>query len=149
MQKFAAVKKELIPNSAARRVFGLIGSEMGLIEAEFERQVSSNIQVINYLGDYLRASGGKRIMPAGWATESTAPRGPVVKGGPPIYGYQWWTLPAPGRPAQFAAWGYGGQYLMVVPSLDLIVVFTGWNIYDKPELEPGFALGRVLDAVKQ
>ena len=64
MQKFAAVKKELIPNSAARRVFGLIGSEMGLIEAEFERQVSSNIQVINYLGDYLRASGGKRIRPA-------------------------------------------------------------------------------------
>lgn len=65
MQKFAAaVKKELIPNSAARRVFGLIGAEMGLIEAEFERQVSSNIQVINYLGDYLRASGGKRIRPA-------------------------------------------------------------------------------------
>ena len=64
MQKFAAVKKELIPNSAARRVFGLIGSEMGLVEAEFERQVSSNIQVIGYLGDYLRASGGKRIRPA-------------------------------------------------------------------------------------
>ncbi|MBK6722084.1 MAG: hypothetical protein IPG58_02040 [Acidobacteria bacterium] len=64
MQKFAAVKKELIPNSAARRVFGLIGAEMGLIEAEFERQGSSNIQVSNNLGDYLRASGGKRIRPA-------------------------------------------------------------------------------------
>lgn len=37
---------------------------MALVEAEFERQASSNIQVINYLGEYLRASGGKRIRPA-------------------------------------------------------------------------------------
>jgi octaprenyl-diphosphate synthase len=37
---------------------------MSLIETEFERQASSNIQVINYLGDYLRASGGKRVRPA-------------------------------------------------------------------------------------
>lgn len=37
---------------------------MALIEVEFERQASSNIQVINYLGDYLRASGGKRVRPA-------------------------------------------------------------------------------------
>ncbi|MEP6902219.1 MAG: polyprenyl synthetase family protein, partial [Actinomycetota bacterium] len=27
-------------------------------------QINSNIQVINYLGDYLRASGGKRVRPA-------------------------------------------------------------------------------------
>jgi octaprenyl-diphosphate synthase len=42
----------------------LIKTEMALVEAEFERQASSNIQVINYLGDYLRASGGKRVRPA-------------------------------------------------------------------------------------
>jgi len=64
MQRFASVKQELIPNAAAKRAFGLIASEMALVEAEFQRQVSSNIQVINYLGDYLRESGGKRIRPA-------------------------------------------------------------------------------------
>ena len=48
----------------------------------------------------------------------------------------------------YAAWGYGGQLLIVVPDLELITVFTGWNIYDKPSLEPGYALGRVLAAVK-
>ncbi len=37
---------------------------MALVEAEFERQARSNIQVINYLGDYLRLSGGKRVRPA-------------------------------------------------------------------------------------
>lgn len=64
MQKFAAVKKELITQSTAKRVFGLIADEMRRVEVEFERQASSNIQVINYLGDYLRASGGKRLRPA-------------------------------------------------------------------------------------
>jgi len=64
MQTFATSKKELIPDATARRIFGLVGSELALVEAEFERQARSNIQVINYLGDYLRASGGKRVRPA-------------------------------------------------------------------------------------
>src|SRR3954447_1614209 len=52
------------PRISARRIFGIISSELKLVEAEFERQVRSNIQVIDYLGDYLRASGGKRVRPA-------------------------------------------------------------------------------------
>ncbi|MGQ0540817.1 MAG: polyprenyl synthetase family protein [Blastocatellia bacterium] len=64
MQTFASAKQELLPNLAARKIFGLIKSEMALVEMEFERQASSNIQVIDYLGDYLRASGGKRVRPA-------------------------------------------------------------------------------------
>jgi octaprenyl-diphosphate synthase len=34
------------------------------VELEFERQARSNVQVIDYLGEYLRASGGKRVRPA-------------------------------------------------------------------------------------
>ena len=49
---------------SARRIFSLIGSELEQVEAEFERQAKSNVQVISYLGDYLRASGGKRVRPA-------------------------------------------------------------------------------------
>ena len=48
----------------AKRIFSLIASELGQVEAEFERQARSNVQVITYLGDYLRASGGKRVRPA-------------------------------------------------------------------------------------
>lgn len=50
--------------TTARRVFGLISAEMLEIETEFERQARSNIQVISYIGDYLRSSGGKRVRPA-------------------------------------------------------------------------------------
>lgn len=64
MQTFAVSKKEILPGAAARKIFGLIKSEMGLVELEFERQARSNIQVIDYLGDYLRDSGGKRVRPA-------------------------------------------------------------------------------------
>ena len=64
MQTFASATKELLPNLAARKIFGLIKDEVALVEAEFERQARSNIQVIDYLGDYLRSSGGKRVRPA-------------------------------------------------------------------------------------
>lgn len=64
MQTFAVSKKEILPGAAARKIFGLIKSEMELVELEFERQARSNIQVIDYLGDYLRDSGGKRVRPA-------------------------------------------------------------------------------------
>jgi octaprenyl-diphosphate synthase len=64
MQTFAAIKKESLPNVAAKKIFDLIKPEMSMVEAEYERQAASNIQVINFLGDYLRASGGKRVRPA-------------------------------------------------------------------------------------
>jgi octaprenyl-diphosphate synthase len=64
MQTFSAKLKSQASDLTARKIFDLIKPELALVEAEFERQANSNIQVINYLGDYLRASGGKRIRPA-------------------------------------------------------------------------------------
>jgi octaprenyl-diphosphate synthase len=49
---------------SARRIFSLISDELEQVEAEFERQARSNVQVIAYIGDYLRRSGGKRVRPA-------------------------------------------------------------------------------------
>jgi octaprenyl-diphosphate synthase len=48
----------------AKRIFDLVAPELALVEQEFERQARSNIQVIAYIGDYLRRSGGKRVRPA-------------------------------------------------------------------------------------
>ena len=48
----------------AKRIFDSISTELMLVEEEFERQARSNIQVIAYLGEYLRGSGGKRVRPA-------------------------------------------------------------------------------------
>ncbi len=59
--QFAALEE---PQLAAGRIFRLIAPELALVEEEFDRQARSNIQVIAYIGDYLRASGGKRVRPA-------------------------------------------------------------------------------------
>src|SRR5258705_459636 len=46
---------------SARRIFSLISTELEQVEAEFERQAQSNVQVVAYISDYLRDSGGKRV----------------------------------------------------------------------------------------
>lgn len=48
----------------AKRIFSVIASELQRVESEFERQARSNVQVIAYLAEYLRESGGKRVRPA-------------------------------------------------------------------------------------
>lgn len=84
MQTFAPFKEKLNPHIAAQKIFSLIKDEMALVEAEFERQAGSNIQVINFLGDYLRDSGGKRVRPAllllsNYASGGNASRENVVR----------------------------------------------------------------------
>lgn len=64
MQQFAQAKKDSSLSIETYKIFDIIRTELGLVEKEFERQAGSNIQVINYLGEYLRQSGGKRIRPA-------------------------------------------------------------------------------------
>jgi CubicO group peptidase (beta-lactamase class C family) len=48
------------------------------------------------------------------------------------YGELWWVSDA--TPAAYFAWGYGGQFVYVVPSLDLVVVATtDWRSLSTPQ----------------
>lgn len=74
-------------------------------------------------GELYRLGGeidGRRIIPAAWIEDSWTPRTRSPWSGH-AYGYGWFTKTVQGRPVHFA-WGYGGQMLFVVPSLDLTVV---------------------------
>lgn len=102
---------------------------------------------IGYL--YLRDGiwEGRRLLPEGWVAQATSPHSNPGEE-PWRYGYQWWLLPYGEQGAQaWAARGYGGQRLLVLPEYDLIAVFTGWNIYDTPTLDGAFALARLLEAI--
>jgi CubicO group peptidase (beta-lactamase class C family) len=58
-------------------------------------------------------------------------------GEPARYGYMWWIASIAGYEA-FYARGYGGQYLMVIPKADLVVLCT--SDWKQPEYPQHFAL---------
>ncbi|MDX1408129.1 MAG: serine hydrolase, partial [Saprospiraceae bacterium] len=75
---------------------------------------------------------GKQIVSQEWLAASFNPA--VQFDEERGYGYQWWLpLLEDGSAKIMAGNGYGGQYLMLVPDYQMIVVFNGWNIHERPE----------------
>jgi CubicO group peptidase (beta-lactamase class C family) len=73
---------------------------------------------------------GRRILPEGWAAEALRPRHTLGSRRPEGYGYGWWrlTYERGGRSWDaFYAGGNGGNYLIGIPELDLVVVFLASN----------------------
>jgi CubicO group peptidase (beta-lactamase class C family) len=71
-------------------------------------------------------SGNASVVPESWLDSVTRPQlawrtavGPLQR---VTYGMLWWV--SDGSPAAFFAWGYGGQFVFVVPSRDLIAAAT-------------------------
>lgn len=65
---------------------------------------------------------GRQLVPADWIERSWRPRFRSPWNGMG-YGHLWWVSDWGGEEA-FSAWGYGGQFLVVVPRLDLTFVAT-------------------------
>ncbi len=65
---------------------------------------------------------GRQVVPAAWIDSSFVVRGYSPWNGHG-YGYGWWHRRSGAHDVHFA-WGYGGQYIFVVPSLGVVVVTT-------------------------
>jgi CubicO group peptidase (beta-lactamase class C family) len=65
----------------------------------------------------------RQLLPKSWIDRSFVPRGRSRWGNDREYGYGWWIRELGGRKTYYA-WGYGGQFIFVLPSLDLVVVTT-------------------------
>ncbi len=48
----------------AGRIFAPVARELAAVEDELERRAQSDVQIVSFIGDYLRSSGGKRVRPA-------------------------------------------------------------------------------------
>ena len=66
--------------------------------------------------------GDQQVVSAAWIRESLKPRTQSRWSGNE-YGYGWWIRTLAGYRVYYA-WGYGGQFIFVVPDLDLVVVVT-------------------------
>jgi len=103
----------------------------------------------------LYASGGRyegrQLVPEEWIEASWRPTGTSPWNGHG-YGYLWWMRRWGGERAYFA-WGYGGQFIVVVPRLDLVIVATSslrererghtrrmWRFFDRYAV-PAFKVG--------
>ncbi len=88
-----------------------------------------------------------RVVSSEWLTESMKPA--ITARGDIKYGLKWWLHPyGPGGTRW--AWvgnGYGGQRLIIMPDLDIVAVFTGWNIDENPPLPVPEMIDRLLAAV--
>lgn len=65
---------------------------------------------------------GQQLVPASWVERSLQPRVRSSYNGN-AYGYGWWSRRIAGERTWYA-WGYGGQYLILVPRLGLAMVAT-------------------------
>lgn len=73
---------------------------------------------------YLRGgrAGETVVVPEKWIEASIVPRGRSSWSGQ-RYGYGWWVREIAGHDAYYA-WGFGGQYIVVVPEIKAVVVAT-------------------------
>ncbi|MEO0790612.1 MAG: serine hydrolase, partial [Bacteroidota bacterium] len=97
---------------------------------------------------------GEQLIPASWIEESTSPQ---IKGDYPVdsdYGYLWRLLERKvgGRQMRtIEAWGNGGQFLIVIPEVDMTITFTGghYNLFPQMEQAPFEILEKyILPAVQ-
>ena len=72
-------------------------------------------------------SAGSPVLPAEWVARSSAARydwrfdSGALRG--ISYGFLWWVVPEAVEPLYFA-WGFGGQYVVIVPAMNLVIVTT-------------------------
>jgi len=129
-----------------RTPFGLVDTQEGLYVS------SRDIAKIAYL--FLKGGNweGREVVPADWVKASIEPSFSVTDDGRIEYGYKWWLYHYQYQGEDlvaFAGAGFGGQRPIVLPELDLVLVFTGWNILGAPtSLSASTAIERVLEAVE-
>lgn len=93
---------------------------------------------------------GRTVVTPEWVRRSVAPAVAVSPTGVK-YGLKWWLYPyGPGDSRlAWAGSGFGGQMPIVFPDLELVVVFTGWNILPgRPHLTHRIVIDRIRAAVR-
>ena len=141
--------------SAAAKLFGPLGiASTSLQWADYNNHTQTDTGGHIYLrprdmskiGQLVLQGGqwnGQQVISNAWITRSTSRHGAFsqvgARGG---YGYLWWLSKEnykTGRVDVIRADGNGGQYIFIVPALDLVAVFTGEN-YDSDKANLPFQL---------
>jgi CubicO group peptidase (beta-lactamase class C family) len=90
-----------------------------------------------------------QILDKDWVTATMSPDTEISESRRK-FGFQWWLVPYTGGEENwiYSGSGYGGQFLLIVPEYSLVMVFNGWNIFDKPRPSIEYLSERVLKAIQ-
>ncbi|MBJ6979378.1 MULTISPECIES: serine hydrolase [unclassified Luteimonas] len=113
-----------------------LGPQAGFVIASWDRDpqgihfggnnMAMDTRSLLAFGELYRSGGvsrdGRRLLSQAWIDASWQPRTRSRFTGDG-YGYGWFLRNIAGEPVRYA-WGYGGQMLYVVPSLDLVLAMT-------------------------
>jgi CubicO group peptidase (beta-lactamase class C family) len=93
---------------------------------------------------------GAQILPKGWVESTMMPAFDTGYMGN-SYGFQWWLAPYDEEKNKwmYSGSGYGGQYLLIIPEYELVMVFNGWNIFDVARPSKEYLASRVIESIKQ
>ena len=132
----AAIKPTLAKHSPAI-LFAHIGMEEAVAETDWQGDYILSSQVWASTRDLIRFGelylndgvlpSGERILPEGWVKYVTTPSGPQPPTGTFGYGAGFWLLNKEEGvpPDTFAAIGNRGQYVVIVPSRQVVIVRRG------------------------
>ena len=119
----------------AQMLFDRIGMRDTVAEADWQGNFILSSQVWSTARDLARVGllwlndgvwQGERLLPEGWMAYMTRPSGPQPARGPGYGATLWLYGAAQGLPeGSYAARGNRGQYVMVVPSRDVVIVRRG------------------------
>ena len=103
-------------------------------------------QMVQFGELYLRRGqvSGVQVLPESWVDASFVTRVQSSREQDRYYGYGWWSRELAGYPVHYA-WGYGGQFIFVIPKLDLVVVTTSVS---EPSSERRSHLRAIYDLVE-
>jgi len=79
-------------------------------------------------------ANNRQVIPADWIESSLEPRAVSTRESGRYYGYGWWIREMAGHMTPYA-WGYGGQFIVLVPELNLVIVTTS-SSYPSEERRP-------------
>jgi CubicO group peptidase (beta-lactamase class C family) len=143
---------------AEEKLFGPLGitdyywkeTPKGEIDTEGGLYLSSyDLAKIGYLMLNEGTWENKQVVSRKWVEASSRPLAKVND--KVAYGYQWWVPKhEDGRAEILAGQGYGGQYVMMVPEYNILLVLNGWNIHDRAEKSSyGILEDRIIPSISK
>lgn len=130
--------RDAAPDLHPHQMFDALGMTRTWAETDWQGNYILSSQVWTTARDMARMGllylndgtwNGTRVLPEGWRAYVTQPSGPQPQSGAFGYGASFWLMnKSEGVPSDaFAAFGNRGQYLVIIPSRNVVIVRRGYD----------------------